>query len=143
MKRSEVIPAVIAAVTAAASPAAVIRNTRTEANRKVIEAKLVTAGQGYVLEVDNIAGATVSDVIKRGAFSSTSVVIMRLRLNTQTAPAGITADTMLDDVDAIICALLNSRIGASIQGEFLDELPLDDGLTTYQITATIITETSS
>lgn len=143
MKRSEVIPAVVAAITAAASPAYVIRNDRTAATTAAIDTRLKTAAQGFVLEVDPLAGASVADVIKRGAFASESTVIMRLRLNTQCAPAGVTADTMLDTVDAIICALLAARIGANITSSFLDELAEDAGLITYQITANITTQTSA
>lgn len=141
MKRSEVIPAVVAAITAAASPAYVIRNDRTAATTAAIDTRLKTAAQGFVLEVDPLAGASVADVIKRGAFASESTVIIRLRLNAQCAPAGVTADTMLDTADAIICALLAARIGANITGSFLDELADDAGLITYQITATITTDT--
>lgn len=142
MKRSEAIPAVISAITASASPAWVVRNTRTEAVRRTIEDRLRTALGGYVLEIDPVAGASIADVIKRGAFASDSTVIMRLRLNTQTAPAGVTADTMLDTADAIICALLSSQaLDASVQGNFLDELAEDVGLITYQITATVQTDT--
>ena len=142
MKRSEVIPTVISAITAAASPATIVRNTRTEVVRRTIEDILRTSLGGYVLEIDPVAGASVADVIKRGAFASDSTVIMRLRLNTQTAPAGVTADTMLDTADAIICALLSSQaLDASVQGNFLDELAEDVGLITYQITATVQTDT--
>ena len=144
MKRSEVIPAVVAAITAAASPAYVIRNDRTAATTAAIDTRLKTAAQGFVLEVDPLAGASVADVIKRGAFASESTVIMRLRLNTQCAPAGVTADTMLDTADAIICALLAaSPLESSVAGNFLDELAEDAGLITYQITATITTDTSA
>ena len=121
-----------------------IRNDRTEAVRRTIEDNLRTALHGYVLEVNPLAGATAGGVIKRGAFSSDSTVIMRLRLNTQCAPTGVTSDTMLDTADAIICALLAApSIEASITGDFLDELADDAGLITYQITATITTDTSA
>ena len=143
MKRSEVIPAVIAAITSAAAPAVIFRNNRTEAVRRQIEDQLKTAGAGLVLEIDPVAGATVQDIVKRGAFSSTSVVIMRLRLNTATAPTGITADAILDVVDSIVCALLNAGLGAAIAGPFLDELAEDTGLMAYQITATITTQASA
>lgn len=144
MKRSEVIPAVVSVATPVVPLAYVVRNDRTEATRKTIEAKLVTAGEGYVLEIDPIAGASVAGIIKRGAFASDTAVIMRLRLNKQCAPSGVTLDTMVDDADRIICALLaSSALDASIQESFLDELPRDDGLNTYQITFTVKTDTSA
>ena len=146
MKRSEVIPAVVAIATATVTKAFVTRNARTESDRKAIEAKLVTAGNGYVLEIDPLAGASTQEgsLVKTGAFSSDSVVIMRLRLNSVTAPAGVTQDAMLDDADALICALLaDQSLDTSISGTFLDELPLDDGLRTYQITVTVKTDTSA
>ena len=146
MKRSEVIPAVVAIATATVTKAFVTRNARTESDRKAIDAKLVTAGNGYVLEIDPLAGASTQEgaVVKTGAFSSGSGVVMRLRLNSVTAPVGVTEDTMLDDADALICALLaDQSLDTSISGTFLDELPLDDGLRTYQITVTVKTDTSA
>lgn len=140
MKPSEVIPAVLSTVATAASPAAVIRNDRTEAVRRTIEDKLRTALHGFILEVDPLAGASAKDVVKRGAFSAEASIIMRLRLNTQCAPAGVTGDTMLDTAYSIIRALLAAQLGAYISGPFLDELADDTGLITYQITATVTTQ---
>ena len=142
MKRSEVIPAVIAAVTPVASPAVIIRNDFSEAKAAEMEAVLCTAGSGIVLAIQPITGASVSGKIRRGAFASQSSIALVFRMNPATKPNGFTADSLLDLVDAAAVALLSSQsIEADIDGQFIDLTAEDAGNLTYSLTVNIKTDT--
>ena len=148
MKRSEVIPAVIAAITpiATAATVAVIRNDYSRDASDAMETKLRTTGLGAIASVEPIQGATTSagQVVKRGAFASDSRVTIALRMNPVTKPAALDADKLLDVADAMICAVLSSQtLDAELSGAFLDLISEDVGCVTYSITFTIKTDTSA
>lgn len=142
MKRSEVIPAIVAAITTAAAPAEVVRNDYSASASAVMDAILIAAGRGIVAAVEPIQTAAVADTVNRGGFASKSAVAISLRMNPQTKPAGVTADTLLDIADAIIVAVLAAPgLEASISGNVISLVPADEGLLTYDILFTVTTDT--
>ena len=147
MKRSEVIPAVIAAITPVTSPAVVvIRNDYSQAAADSMESELRTADHGIVAAVEPIQGASTGagQVVKRGAFASDSRITIALRMNPKTKPASMDADKLLDIADLMICALLAyPSLDCELSGAFLDLIPEDSGLVTYAITFTVKTDTSA
>lgn len=141
--RSQVIPAAIAVLTPVATPARIVRNDRSAAAKDAMEIILRTAGQGIVLSIDPIVGASLSGKPQRGAFASDSTLVLRLRMNQQTKPADFSADSLLDLADTIAATLLrSSALEAELAKEFLDEVVEDTGLLTYQLLFTVKTETS-
>lgn len=146
MKRSEVIPAVIAAIAPVASPAVIIRNDYSQAAAELMEAELRTPDHGVVAAIEPIQGASTNDgqVVKRGAFASDSRITIALRMNPKTKPATMDADKLLDLADAMFCALLSSQtLDVGLSGAFLDLITEDVGNVTYALSFTVKTDTSA
>ena len=144
MKRSEVIPAVVAAISAVAPPAVVIRNDYSDAAANSMETELRTSDHGVIAAVEPIQSATTGagQLVKRGAFASENRVTVALRMNPKTKPASMDSDKLLDLADAMLCAVLAyPSLDSEISGAFLDLIPEDSGLVTYALTFTVKTDT--
>lgn len=142
MTPSEIIPAVIAAITPVAPAGSVVRDDFSEAKEQDQEDILGASGAGIVVAVAPITGGAVADVITRGAIAGKYGVNITVRANLANAPSGTTADTILDLCLAFIVALLGSpALAVSVTGNFLTLEPEDIGCLSYTINVNVQSDT--
>lgn len=142
MKPSEIIPSVVAALTAAAPTGSVVRDNGSVSVDQQIDAILQAPGAGIAVVVDPIHGAAVTDQLRRGAFGGKHLVKIHVIAVLANAPAGTTADTVFDLCQVLLLAVLTALSpAAELAPMYLDLVPEELGTLTYTLSLNVRTNT--